>query len=206
MILIINAFACMLAVYSSICLGYQVNEVNSSNLNFVLAHQPLLLEFYAPWCSHCRDFEPSFGVIANTLSEESGFKVGKVDVSANPALSSLFEIRGIPVFFLCRDNKIWRYDNYHEYGTDEIIHFARKGYENEEPISFWRSPIGPIGWSKRLLINTGETLSTAVPTLANKFGVSNIVAMLLIGFAVAIFILFVTIIGIYFSVVHAKND
>ncbi|KAJ1390171.1 hypothetical protein B484DRAFT_340994, partial [Ochromonadaceae sp. CCMP2298] len=51
----------------------------------------LLLEFYAPWCSHCKTFEPSYKIVATKLAPH-GFTTARVDIEANPAIGTYISI------------------------------------------------------------------------------------------------------------------
>ena len=46
-----------------------------------------LLEFYAPWCGHCTNFESSYKEIAREYHSEGLILRGRVDISNNDALS-----------------------------------------------------------------------------------------------------------------------
>jgi protein disulfide-isomerase A6 len=53
-----------------------------------------LVEFYAPWCGHCKRLEPEWSDAATKLKGE--VKVGKVDATVEQRLGSRFGIRGYP--------------------------------------------------------------------------------------------------------------
>jgi thioredoxin 1 len=73
-----------------------VEELNDSNFDSVVsgALEPLLVDFWAPWCAPCRMLTP---VVEEIAGENSGkFKVTKVNVDESPAVSEKFGIRSIP--------------------------------------------------------------------------------------------------------------
>ncbi|XP_031451092.1 protein disulfide-isomerase A2 [Phasianus colchicus] len=67
-------------------------------------HRLLLVEFYAPWCGHCRRFAPEFARAAALLRNGSeAVRLGKVDAVAQTALSAEFHIEAFPTLKLFRD-------------------------------------------------------------------------------------------------------
>ena len=73
-----------------------VVEFNDSNFDTVVsgASEPLLVDFWAPWCAPCRMLSP---IVAEIAGENAGkFKVTKVNVDESPAVSEKFGIRSIP--------------------------------------------------------------------------------------------------------------
>jgi len=65
--------------------------------DFVKANDRVLVEFYAPWCGHCKRLEPEYQKAAAQLKEEGSTTViAKVDATAETKLAKQFEIRGFP--------------------------------------------------------------------------------------------------------------
>lgn len=68
------------------------------------ADVPVLVDFYADWCSPCRLMAPVVDEIARDKAGE--ILVAKVDTDRAPALSQRYGIRGIPFFGRFEDGKL----------------------------------------------------------------------------------------------------
>lgn len=66
-----------------------------------------LIEFYAPWCGHCKKLAPTWEKLAVTLKGK--VNVAKVDVTENRDLGSRFGIKGFPTVKFLRKGKVYDY-------------------------------------------------------------------------------------------------
>jgi len=58
-----------------------------------------LLQFYAPWCGHCKKLEPIYEQVAAKL-EGTSIKVAKVDATMHSDIASRYDVRGFPTIIL----------------------------------------------------------------------------------------------------------
>lgn len=62
-----------------------------------------MIEFFAPWCGHCKSLAPEYEKVAKTL--EGIVNVGAVDMDANAEVGSPYGIQGFPTLKFFGDNK-----------------------------------------------------------------------------------------------------
>uniref|UniRef100_A0A1A8L317 Protein disulfide-isomerase A6 n=2 Tax=Nothobranchius TaxID=28779 RepID=A0A1A8L317_9TELE len=63
-----------------------------------------MVEFFAPWCGHCKNLEPEWTAAATAVKEQTKGKVhlGAVDATVHQVLASRYEIRGFPTIKIFR--------------------------------------------------------------------------------------------------------
>jgi thioredoxin 1 len=82
-----------------------INEVNDANFEteVLKSPQPVLVDFWAVWCSPCRALEPIVESIAEKYQGKA--KVVKFNVDENTVRPVSFGIKAIPTLIVFRDGK-----------------------------------------------------------------------------------------------------
>mmetsp|Transcript_29858 Transcript_29858/g.40355 ORF Transcript_29858/g.40355 Transcript_29858/m.40355 type:complete len:110 (-) Transcript_29858:160-489(-) len=83
--------------------------LNDDNFDEELAKHPLMvIEFYAPWCGHCKKLAPEYAAAAQALAEqerETPIVLAKVDCDKATALKTRFGISTFPTLYWFTDGK-----------------------------------------------------------------------------------------------------
>jgi len=86
-------------------------------------HQFLLVEFYAPWCGHCKKLAPEYAAAAKTLRSENLY-LAKVDSTQEKEISKRFEIGGYPTLKFFINGRPMDYEGGRT--SNEIVNWIRK--------------------------------------------------------------------------------
>lgn len=85
-----------------------IDLIPSNFDKIVLAGKPALVEFFAPWCGHCKTLAPIYEELAsNFASSKDKISIAKVDADSEKSLGKRFGIQGFPTikYFNGKDEK-----------------------------------------------------------------------------------------------------
>ncbi|XP_078607261.1 protein disulfide-isomerase TMX3-like [Branchiostoma floridae x Branchiostoma japonicum] len=82
-----------------------------------------LVEFYAPWCGHCKKLEPVWHHVGRSL-QGSPIKVARVDATRYTAIANEFTIRGYPTIKFFKGDQIFTHNGGRS--MEDIVQFAQR--------------------------------------------------------------------------------
>jgi len=106
-------------------------------------------------------------------------KVAKVDADSERAIVSRFNIAGFPSFYLIDGWKVYEYNE--DLSAASMMSFAKGGYKQQEALPFYSSPMGPLGQIQSMLLVIAIQILTTFEWMQEYFGLSPIVAGLVMA-------------------------
>lgn len=68
------------------------------------AQKDVLIEFYAPWCGHCKKLEPDYTALAKKYKNEKNLVIAKMDATANDVPNENYKVEGFPTIYFAPSN------------------------------------------------------------------------------------------------------
>lgn len=179
---VFGAFAAVVAAKSAVI------DLTPSNFDKVVlkSGKPTLVEFFAPWCGHCKKLAPTYEELAVAFDHaQDKVQIAKVDADAERSLGSRFGIQGFPTlkYFDGKSDKPSDYDSgrdldsLSDFLTEKTGVKPKKKQELPSEVEMLNDSTfdGAIGGDKNVLVAftapwCGRTLSPAthlVPDLSN---------------------------------------
>jgi protein disulfide-isomerase A6 len=89
----------VIALLPALVAAENVLDLTPKNFDDVVlkSGKPALVEFFAPWCGHCKNLAPIYEELAtNYLYAKDKVTIAKVDADAHKSLGKRFGVQGFP--------------------------------------------------------------------------------------------------------------
>jgi protein disulfide-isomerase A1 len=88
----------------------KVNVLKDDTISEEVATGYWLVEFYAPWCTHCKQLAPILNDVARDIESSEELRIGKVDCIANKQSTSDYNISGFPTLLYFKHGITGKYE------------------------------------------------------------------------------------------------
>ncbi|KAJ3042353.1 hypothetical protein HDV00_007487 [Rhizophlyctis rosea] len=147
----------------------KVVELNDANFDTTTATGEWVVEFYANWCSYCRQFAETYELLAERVEDElEDIKVGRVDIDKNPDVASRFFVQRLPTIFHITNKEVREVPLNRD--GDVLFKYLRdEDWKEVEPFSAWLSPFSPVGRAVGFMGSFGQRVQAALTYLRQYF-------------------------------------
>jgi len=156
-----------------------VVTITDANFDQLTSKGAWLLEFYAPWCEHCKKLAPTYEQLATSLKGK--VNVGKIDCTEQTGLSRRFGIRGYPTIKFLKNGQVYEYKG--DRSQDDFVKFVNEGYTKVEVSPLPSAPTG----MQSIFEEMGDILKGLERTLKDKVWIA-IAGIFVLGILVGKFL------------------
>ena len=130
--MMVNRVSALLVAFAALAAGeeweYEDNVAVLDETNFdafIASQEYTIIEFYAPWCGHCKSLAPEWAAAAGkTRRLNPSTILAKVDADAHKKLSDRYEIGGYPTIKIFKNGEPQEYTGPRE--SKGIVGFVKK--------------------------------------------------------------------------------
>jgi len=113
----------LLFLFFSLILSEEVVVLSTGNFSDYVKDRNVLVEFYAPWCGHCKQLAPKYEIVATKINNDPSIdaSIAKVDATAEKELAGRYGVSGYPTIKWFRKGSLEAEDYDSGRETDDII-------------------------------------------------------------------------------------
>jgi protein disulfide-isomerase A6 len=75
----------------------EVVHLTASNFDqYVDGSRNIIVEFYAPWCGHCKNLAPEWEIAGNTFDENDDMTIAALDATTAQSIAEKYGVQGYP--------------------------------------------------------------------------------------------------------------
>ncbi|PPR99171.1 hypothetical protein GOBAR_AA21491 [Gossypium barbadense] len=102
--------------------------LNADNFDAVVLDKTkdVLVEFYAPWCGHCKSLAPTYEKVATVFKMEEDIIIADLDVDKNRGISEKYEVCGLPTLKLFSKGNKAGEDYNGDRDLDDLVNFINE--------------------------------------------------------------------------------